>query len=96
MLFTNHLESSYWIFGFSDEFKFLDFAEFFQQVAFMHKHNVNNSGFAAGVKPVVTPFAIMPLTTWRALMPQTVINRRDVSRYGPYRWKLLSLLKENS
>jgi hypothetical protein len=29
-------------------------------------------------------------------MPKTVINRRDVSRYGAYRWKLLPTLKENS
>jgi hypothetical protein len=63
----------------------------------MHKHNANNFEFAAGKKPVAMPFALMtPLTTWCSLMPQTVINRRDVSRYGAYRWKLLPLLKENS
>ncbi len=62
----------------------------------MHKHNVNNLEFAAGTKPAASPFALVPLTTWRSLMPQTVINRRDVSRYGAYRCKLLPLLKENS
>lgn len=63
----------------------------------MQKHNVNKLGFAASIKAVATPFAfIAPLTPWCTLMPQTVTNRRDVSRYGVYRWKLLPILKENS
>ena len=65
-------------------------------LVFMHKRNVNNFGFAASTKPAATPFVVTPLVTWHSLMPQTVINRRDVSRYAAHRWRLLSLLKENS
>ena len=61
----------------------------------MQKHNVNISGLIAGVKDAATPFAFFaPLSTWRELMPQTVTNRRDVSRYGVYRWKLLPHLAD--
>ncbi|NOT64269.1 MAG: hypothetical protein HOP19_28975 [Acidobacteria bacterium] len=63
----------------------------------MHQRTANNFEQTAGIKCPTVPFAfVAPLTTWHALMPQTVINRRDVSRYGVYRWKLLPHLKENS
>ena len=63
----------------------------------MHKHNANNQDLAVCIiKNAATPFAFSPLTAWFELMPQTVNNRRDVSRYGACRWKLLPTLKENS